>query len=259
MEPRQMTKKYRVHVYETGPEGRVNLWSLFNYMQDIASEHAIKLGFGRDDLMKRNQFWVLSRMYAVIHDLPIWNNEIVVKTWPSGTEKLFALRNYEIKYPDEREIAAASSSWLIIERTTKKIQRPGDLLSRYNSDNHVIETAARQAAKLPEASPDGQVTPISKIKVSDLDINLHTNNVNYIKWVCDTYDLDFTLTHFPCSAEINYLAESVYDEKIFIRTSKEEERNTFFNHSIFRTNDNKELCRVRIEWKEESIKKLPQE
>jgi medium-chain acyl-[acyl-carrier-protein] hydrolase len=259
MGPRQMVKEYLVHVYETGPEGRVNLWSLFNYMQDIASEHAVKLGFGRDDLLKRNQFWVLSRMYAVIHDLPFWNNEIIVKTWPCGTEKLFALRNYEIKFPDGRDIAAASSSWLIIDRTTKKIQRPGDLLTSYNSDNQVYKTSSRQAVKLSEASSDGQVSPISKVRVSDLDINLHTNNVNYLKWIWDTYDLDFTLTHFPCSAEINYLAESVYDEEIFIRTSKEEENTTFFNHSIFRTNDNKELCRIKIEWKNESINKFPQQ
>jgi len=251
-----MLKKYRVHVYETSPEGRLNLWSLFNYMQDIASEHAVKLGFGRDDLMKRNQFWVLSRMYAVIHDLPYWNKEIVVTTWPHGTEKLFALRNYEIKYPDGKEIASASSSWLIIDRTTKKIQRPGVLLSQYNSVNQSIKSAAREAEKIPEASPDGQNSLRSKIKVSDLDINLHTNNVNYIKWVCDTYDLDFILTHFPCSAEINYLAESMYDEEVFIRTSVEKEKTIFFNHSVIRTNDDRELCRIRIEWKKERIKKF---
>ena len=29
-----------------------------------------------------------------------------------------------------------------------------------------------------------------RVKVSDLDVNLHTNNVRYIKWVTDTYDLD---------------------------------------------------------------------
>jgi len=256
MELKQLEKEYRVHVYETGPDGRVNLWSLFNYMQDIASEHAVKLGFGRDDLMKRNHFWVLSRMFAVIYDLPYWNNVIVVKTWPSGTDKLFAMRNYEIKYPDGRDIASASSSWLIVDHTTKKIQRPGDLLAQYNSDNQSIKTSARNAVKLTEASGDGQKSTMSKVRISDLDINLHTNNVNYLKWVSDTYDLNFMLTHFPCSAEINYLAESVYDEEIFIRTSKEENKNIFFNHSIFRVNDNKELCRIRVEWKEESIKQV---
>jgi hypothetical protein len=39
----QFEKEYRVHVYETGPDGKLNLYSLFNYMQDIASDHAVNL------------------------------------------------------------------------------------------------------------------------------------------------------------------------------------------------------------------------
>jgi acyl-CoA thioesterase FadM len=52
----------------------------------------------------------------------------------------------------------------------------------------------------------------------------------------------------PQSAEINYLAESKFDEEIMIRTSVENNDDSFYNHSIFRTNDNKELCRIRIGW-----------
>ena len=259
MELQQLKKEYRVHVYETGPHGRLNLWSLFNYMQDIASEHAVKLGFGRDDLMKKNHFWVLSRMFAVIHELPDWNETVIVKTWPCGTDKLFAMRNYEIKYPDGRDIASASSSWLIIDRTTKKIQRPGDLLTQYNSDYQLIKGPVRSAVKLAELSETGQMSAVSKVKISDLDINLHTNNVNYLKWVTDTYDLNFTLTHIPCSAEINYLAESMHAEDVYIRTSKEEDSSIFFNHSVFHAGDNKELCRIRLEWREKVKNKANQQ
>jgi medium-chain acyl-[acyl-carrier-protein] hydrolase len=94
MELHQFEKEYTVHVYETGPDGRLNIYSLFNYMQDIASENAIMLGFGRDDLLKNNHFWVLSRMYAEITEWPRWEEKIIVKTWPNGTDKLFAMRNY---------------------------------------------------------------------------------------------------------------------------------------------------------------------
>lgn len=255
MELQQLEKEYRVHVYETGPDGRVNLWSLFNYMQDIASEHAVKLGFGRDDLMKQNHFWVLSRMFAVIHDLPSWDDTILVETWPCGTDKLFAMRNYEIKFLNGKDIAGGSSSWLIVDRTTKKIQRPGDLLTQYNSEYQLIKPPVRSAVKLAGASENSQVSIASKVKISDLDINLHTNNVNYLKWVTDTYDLNFILTHLPQSAEINYLAESVHDEDVFIRTSKEEDNGNIFNHSVFRVSDNKELCRIRLEWKKEGRNK----
>ena len=250
----QFEKEYRVHVYETGPDGKLNLYSLFNYMQDIASDHAIRLGFGRDDLMRDNRFWVLSRIYAVIDRWPSWEESIVVRTWPNGTDKLFALRNYEVMYPDGRHVASGTSSWLILDLTTKKVQRPDAILSQYHFDLSPENSPVRYATKIEPASDNGKVTPVFRIKVSDLDVNLHTNNVRYLRWVSDIYDLDFIMNNDPQSAEINYLAESRYDEEIIIKTSQENGNESFFNHSIFRTNDNKELCRIRIEWKK-GIKK----
>ena len=250
----QFEKEYRVHVYETGPEGKLNLYSLFNYMQDIASDHAVKLGFGRDDLMRDNRFWVLSRIYAIITEWPVWGDSIIVQTWPNGTDKLFALRNYEVRFPDGRHIASGTSSWLILDLTTKKVQRPDSILSQYNFNLHNELSPVRYAAKIDPAAENGQVSPLFRIKVSDLDLNLHTNNVRYLKWACDSYNLEFVMNNEPQSAEINYLAESRFDEEIMIRTSVENQNDSFCNHSIFRTNDNKELCRIRIEWKKD-IKK----
>jgi acyl-ACP thioesterase len=252
MELLQFEKEYRVHVYETGPDGKLNLYSLFNYMQDIASDHAIKLGFGRDDLMRDNRFWVLSRIYAVINKCPLWKDSIIIKTWPNGTDKLFALRNYEVRFRDGSHIASGTSSWLILDRTTKKIQRPDSILSQYNPDLRTENSPIRYASKIDPAAENGRVSPLFRIKVSDLDVNLHTNNVMYLKWVSDSYDLGFIMNNDPQSAEINYLAESIFDEEIMIKTSVEND--SFYNHSIFRINDNKELCRIRIEW-EKGLKK----
>ena len=135
-----------------------------------------------------------------------------------------------------------------------KIQRPDEILTQYNSIFQSVAPPVRSAVKLPESSVNGEYSQKFRVKVTDLDINLHTNNVNYLKWVKDTYDLDFILNHFPCSAEMNYLAESMFDEEIVIRTSKEADNNGFYDHSVFRTNDNKELCRVRLEWKHGNIR-----
>jgi medium-chain acyl-[acyl-carrier-protein] hydrolase len=174
----QFEKEYRVHVYETGPDGKLNLYSLFNYMQDIASDHAIKLGFGRDDLMRDNRFWVLSRIYAVINKWPFWEDSIILKTWPNGTDKLFALRNYEVRYPDGSHIASGTSSWLILDRTTKKVQRPDSILSQFTTltcIQKVLRSDMLQKLILPQRMV--LKSPSFRIKVSDLDVNLHTNNV----------------------------------------------------------------------------------
>jgi len=250
MELQKLEKEYLIHVYETGPDGRASLNSLFNYMQDIASIHAVKLGFGRDDLMRNNHFWVLSRMYAEITTMPVWEDKIVVRTWPSGTDKLFAMRNYEVYFPDGRPVANASSSWLIVDRSTRRIQRPDDLLGKYNNHREDLNSSpVRSAVKLSGCSGEGQNSEKFRVKTSDLDVNFHTNNVNYLKWIMDTYELDFVMNHIPDSVEINYLAESMFNNEISIRTSREDGKNISFTHSVFRTDDNKELCRILIQWK----------
>jgi acyl-ACP thioesterase len=252
MEYLKLDKEYTVHVYETGPEGRLTIFSLFDFLQDIASDHAVKLGYGRDDLMKQNNFWVLSRIYAEISDWPSWGKKINVRTWPRGTDKLFALRDYEVRYPDGRTVALATSSWLIIDQDTKRIRRPDATLSAYNSQIYSKGALPRNAIKL-ESVKDGRSVLSFNVKISDLDINLHTNNVRYLKWATDSYDLDFILNNVPLSAEINYLAESHFNESIAIMSSDKEGKGNVFNHSIMRTQDNTELCRIRIAWKSNHI------
>jgi acyl-ACP thioesterase len=158
------------------------------------------------------------------------------------------MRNYEVNYPDGRHIASGVSSWLIIDRDSRKIQRPDWLLTQFKADEIKIDSPLRNPEKLPEI-PEGRKSSLPfRVRVSDLDVNLHTNNVNYIKWVCDTYNLSFAMTHLPSSAEINYLAESMFDDEIVIATSEDEATPDMISHSIIRTGDKRELCRIRIKW-----------
>ena len=249
MDPRLFEKEYRVHVYETGPDGKLNLYSFFDYLQDIASDHAVRLGYGRDDLMKSNHFWVLSRIYAEIKEWPAWGNKITLRTWPKGIEGVFALRDYEASFSDGSVFAFATSSWLIIDLTTKKIQRPENTLFIPASETAHRNSLGRNAGKLEAIAAEGSKVSEIKVRISDLDINLHANNVKYLKWVTDNCDLDFIMNNVPYSAEINYLAESRLNDSIVIRSSEDNVKGKIHNSSIIRLNDNKELCRIRIEWK----------
>lgn len=245
----EFIKEYPVHVYETGPDGKLSLASLFDYFQDIASDHAVLLGYGREDLMKNNHFWVLSRIFSRIDELPAWGSKITVRTWPRGTDKLFALRDFEARFSDGRIAAKATSSWLIVDYSTKRVKRPDEDLSRLNFQPESRGALERNAGKL--APPDE--TPVAgqpfSVRISDLDVNLHTNNARYLRWVTDSYDLDFIMNNVPVSAEINYLAESRLNDSIVIMTSDVKGGDKLYDHLIVRPDDSKELCRLRIMWK----------
>lgn len=242
-----LTKEFPIHVYETDPDGKLSLYSLFDYYQDIASDHAVILGYGREELMRDNNFWVLSRMYTVISKWPRWGEKIIIRTWPRGTDKLFALRDFEARFTDGSLAARATSSWLILDYTTKRVKRPGEELLRLNHEPGSAGALNRNAEKIgPPTNVPEPGNPFS-VKTSDLDINLHTNNSRYLKWVTDNYDLDFIMNNAPVSAEINYLAESRSGENVMIMTSKTTD-DMVFDHVIIRPSDEKELCRLRIAW-----------
>lgn len=249
MEYPKLEKEYSVHVYDTGPDGHLSLHALFNYFQDIASDHAAKLGYGRDELLKQNHFWVLSRIYAEITSLPLWNEKIMLASWPRGTDKLFALRDFEMKSSGGQLLARSTSSWLIIDRDSKRIQRPDNNLTRLNLTIPGESGMLRNAEKIEPAVTGGQPSPLFNVRISDLDVNLHTNNTSYLNWVTDTYDLDFMLRNAPISVEINYLSESRFNDTVEILTSCNGGDKGLFSHSVVRPDDNTELCRVRIHWR----------
>jgi medium-chain acyl-[acyl-carrier-protein] hydrolase len=249
MNPRLLEKDYKVHVYETGPDGKLSLSAFFDYLQDIASDHAVKLGYGRDDLMKKNHFWVLSRIYAEISIWPSWGDRIIIRTWPKGIDGAFALRDYEACFADGNIFARATSSWLIIDLDTKKIQRPENTLFIASSELTRKNSLPRNAGKLDPLPPDSRIVHEINVRISDLDINLHANNVKYLRWVTDSCDLNFVLKNEPYSAEINYLAESRVNDTIIIKVADNNDGSKILNSSLVRLHDNKELCRIRIGWK----------
>jgi len=130
---------------------------------------------------------------------------------------------------------------------------PDNNLSLLNSELAGEKAFPRNAMKLEPAVENGRNTSPFHVTISDLDINLHTNMSRYLKWVTDSYDLDFILNNVPLSAEINYLAESRFNDSIAITISEESNNSNVLNHSIMRTSDNTELCRVRINWKKNHI------
>lgn len=245
----KLEKEYLVHVYETGPDGKLNLYSLFNYFQDIASEHAIKLGYGRDDLLEHNNFWVLSRIYAETGELPSWGDRVTVATWPRGLDRLFALRDYEVRDREGRVLCSATSSWLIIDQTSRKIKRPDKILTSFKTEPKFMNPLPRNANKLDPVDGESLIASRFRVRISDLDINLHTNNVMYLKWVIDTMNPGFILNNIPVFIEINYLAESHFDDEIIIKKSEKDGERILTDFSISRTTDNTELTRVRLIWK----------
>lgn len=246
-------RKYPVNVFDTDITGRLSPGSLFSYFQDLADRHASQLGFGREHLMNNGFFWVLSRMAVKIERMPLTWDEVTVRTWPRGTDGIYALRDFEMYDAENKRLAGASSSWVIVDFTTRKVQRPDKALSFLNAQFPEQKALDANAGKIPPMpAGDHQVTRL-KAKLDDIDVNLHVNNARYIHWVMNCYEPEFISLHVPVMIEVNYLSEGHRDEMVQIITEKGDESSNAFIHSVVRENDRTELCRLRIHWRESKI------
>ncbi len=244
-------RKYAINIFNTDLTGRLSPGALFSFFEDLAARHAAELGWGRDDLMASGgYFWALSRMIVKIDRLPGAWEEVTLRTWPRGTEAIFALRDLEMYDDAGKRIAGASSSWVIVDYNTRKAQRPDKALSGLNKNFPQVRATETNARKVP-LLPAGEHTLTKlKVKLDDIDVNRHVNNARYVHWAVNCYDPEFISLHTPDTIEVNYLLEGHQGEMINILTATSDGQETAFIHSVTRESDGTELCRLRMSWKE---------
>jgi acyl-ACP thioesterase len=291
----ELERKFRIHTYEADTSGRMSPPALFNYLQDIAAAHAEALSWGKEELMKKNQFWVLSRMVAEMKSIPAGGSSIVIKTWPRGVEGIFALRDFDIRDSSGELIGGASSAWLVLDAETRRPVRPDSLLGETGDIFTQRQSLSRNPAKLPAPGVSRYNSLPFPVKYSDLDVNLHVNNVKYLQWALDAYPLDFRMSHEIRGIEANYVAESLPGDEVIIGISEEDDsgadssakenfregrsaagssatdssatdssaagssdetESRSFLHSVKRSGDNRELCRIRVRWVERKTDKV---
>ena len=100
--------------------GRLRIGALLNFLIQAAGKSADQLSFGYEDLKKQNCFWVLNRMEIILDEIPHWQDNIFIETWPKTIEKLFYLRDFFIRNASQKIIGKASSRWLVINAERRR-------------------------------------------------------------------------------------------------------------------------------------------
>ena len=100
----------------------------------------LKLGVSVPELLANNYTWVLSRIYLKMNHHPGWGDTIQVHTWPSGIERVFALRDFYIRQ-DDCTIGSCISAWIIIDTANRRPVRPTSFARQLNpvDRQHVLD------------------------------------------------------------------------------------------------------------------------
>jgi len=243
-EPLIYRQSFVVRSYDVDFRKNLRPEVLCGYFQEVASQHALRLGVGYQQLGRQGMFWVLSRLLFQVEQMPQWHEEITIETWARGTERLFARRDFRVRDAMGRILCSASSYWLILQRDTSRPVRPDTLFSRLKHEERAIESSPNKLQLADQQHENYRLTTCA----TDLDHNRHVNNLRYVAWPFNGFDVNYLEKYQLQQMQINFLAEVREGEEIAI--CREAVEDQVFLVSGYRLAYDAEACfSARLVWK----------
>lgn len=196
--------------------------AILETMQDVAGAHSILLGCGRDELVKNNIVWVLSRCELHMDRYPSVGETITVHTFPTPTRICFFPRYYIFTDARGEMIGKAGSLWLLLDLTTRRMLPPGDV-GKLIPDNKDLSVPMNLPATVGNLQGEEFVTEYRPV-YTDIDVNGHVNNTRYADWLCNALGMDLMKEYEPEHIILNYNHEVLPDHVVTLhRILKETE------------------------------------
>jgi acyl-ACP thioesterase len=203
---------YRIRSFEVDFRNRLHLNVLFHLLQETATNQIERQGVGVDVLRSRDEAWVLSRLLLEMDRYPRWGEEVRVRTWPRGIDRLFAHRDFQVAAADGAIVGRATSYWLLVDLKTRRPKRPREVFE------HMPTAPDRKALavhpeKLPSLKNPERVDTV-EVGFSLLDLNHHVNNAHYMEWILDAFPMSMHEVFQVSRLQLNFQAETKSGDQV---------------------------------------------
>ncbi len=248
MKPFIWSERFRIHAFESDSSGNATIAGILNHLQEAAGSHAGMLGLSVTQLLPKGLTWVLSRIIVTMHHYPSYQDMIRLETWPAGVDRFMALRDFELFGQDETLIASVRTQWVMVDlKTMRPVQLPDEV--------HQI-AAGNTRFSMPVDSPrvsklDG-VGDFSKeftVRRSDIDLNRHVNNVNYLIWAMESVPDDVGLSKRPYEVDLVFRNETHYGDTVLSSCTRMDGDGDVFQHRVDRKSDGKDVFLAVTRWR----------
>ncbi len=238
--------RFTVHTFELDAFGLLAAPALTDFLAEAAGRHATALGVGLDVLMARGVTWVLARQRVELLRPARLHDTLEVETWPSGVDRLAALRDFRVRDAAGAELARATSQWFVLDLATRRPRPPEAVLDAARFAQPGLPRAAEfTGGKLPElARWDAEKR--FQVRYADIDRNLHVNNGSYLAWAIEAVPRETWQDARIAALEVSYRAECLLGSAVLSRAAAGPDGT--FAHAIVREEDGKELARLVTRW-----------
>ncbi|MBR9922149.1 MAG: hypothetical protein GYB31_15025 [Bacteroidetes bacterium] len=242
----QHKENFQVRTYEIDNHKRITLVALVRLMHEAAMQNVINLGLSVWDLEPQKISWVLMRKKLWVDRLPVLGDKISIFTTPAGFNRSFTYRDYIVYDAEGNRLAAASSTWLLMDTEARKMAP----LPPFIKDYEKFMPDPKDC--LPR--PGGRLTPFTEPKWTnsfcvnwhDLDFNNHLSNIKYLEWMLEGLPASYLQTATPLEMRIEYKSESLLHQHILSEVCEVEENN--FVHRLKSKETDQILCLATSKW-----------
>lgn len=227
----------RVKTYHVDKNGRLGTPQIFNFLQEIAYRHSYEGKFGQPDLAELDMVWMLSRIKLQLLHIANLGDEIEVRSWVRSIVGALSERDFSIRSKG-MEIARATSLWACLSKKTIKPQHiPSQFLKRMHINSHEeLNFTTSKVAPLKTWDAES----VYQVKMSDIDMVNHTNNVAYVRMALDAYKTE----RIPAEIDVNFIRQSYLDDTLIIRQFTKGELS---HHEI--VSGDESVFRMKVVWR----------
>lgn len=239
-------EKFRITHSLVAPDGFASIHGLAYCLQETAVNHANAARLGYNELIKLNLAWVLTRQLVKLYKIPKLNEKVTVETWAAGMTDTIAVRDFNILNKEQEILGICRSSWMLIDlKMRRPVRIPEEMRNLLpKSPERLREDIVLDKIPLSENTEGKSST--YQVVYSDLDMNHHVNNINYLRWVLDDFEYSFRQKYRLGSIEINYLAEAFFGDEL-VRNTVPNNKDEFLT-KIIHNKSSKPILTSKTKW-----------
>lgn len=215
-------ERHQIKSTEVNSLQELSLAGLLKIIQNLSVDGSEYVGAGKDKTLDSGFIWVFSRLEFNVIRMPKYLEEVYLYTYTNEMMHYIYPRTYLIKDLNDNLLVKATSLWFLIDINKRKIVMPSESGIGLPSD-----IKADKVNKIEVKDVELRETRI--VRYSDVDVNLHLNNVRYFDFISDLNDSSFHKNHIINHVNISFHQEVKEGEKVDIYASGD---NTYFKFML---------------------------
>jgi len=163
----------------------MHLLRLCNQLQNAADSHALELGVGAPRLFEQGLAWMLVQLRLEIVRMPEHAERLEIVTWPTGSNRLYAWRQYRLHAAGTCAVRCASA-WVVVDIAKRSVTHMPASVREVVPPEDAPEPLelGHDPAKEPQPEAFAHAARLLA-RHSDLDRNGHINNGVLCQWLAE--------------------------------------------------------------------------